>query len=83
MSLMNSCPLSRKFWRELIVRLWMRYFKNGRSDCKMYWWKWWICWVMFKPKCSITFLNSRSWDATLRRNTLTIHDNSWEVTTKS
>jgi hypothetical protein len=22
---------------------------------KLYWWKWWICWVMFKLKCSIPF----------------------------
>jgi hypothetical protein len=33
-NLMNPCPLSRKFWRESIVRFWMRYFKNGWSDCK-------------------------------------------------
>jgi hypothetical protein len=37
---------------------------------KMYWWKWWICWVMFKLKSSILFLNGRSWDTTFRGNTL-------------
>jgi hypothetical protein len=42
-NLMNSCPLSRKFWEESIWRLWMRDFKNGSSNCKMNLWKSWIC----------------------------------------
>jgi hypothetical protein len=33
---MNSCPLSRNSGGKSIVSLWMRYFKNGWSDCKMY-----------------------------------------------
>jgi hypothetical protein len=37
---------------------------------KQYWWKWWICWVMFKLKCSIPFLNGKSWDTRLRWKTL-------------
>jgi hypothetical protein len=34
MKLINFCSLSKRFWMELIVRLWMRYFKNEWSDCK-------------------------------------------------
>jgi hypothetical protein len=43
---------------------------------KLHWWKWRICWVNFKLKCSIPFLNGRSWDARLRWNTLymPVHD---------
>jgi hypothetical protein len=25
------------------------------SIAKIYWWKWWIGWLMFKMKCSIPF----------------------------
>jgi hypothetical protein len=68
MNLMNSCPLSRKFWRESSLRLWTRYFKNGWSDCKMYWWnreyvEWCLNWNV-----QFLFLNGRSWEATLRWN---------------
>jgi hypothetical protein len=33
-NLINFGPMSRKFWGESIVRLWIVYFKNGSFDCK-------------------------------------------------
>jgi hypothetical protein len=52
---MNSCPRSRN-----VARTRWRDFGCGISRiddpiAKMYWSKWWICWVIFKLKCSIPF----------------------------